>query len=64
MNLRDKYNHAIQIAKELHMEGSAQVPQSLRSGQGCLRFRCRHSHQVDRRYGTHEVSSNAVGEEE
>jgi len=24
MNLRDKYNHAIQIAKELHMEGSAQ----------------------------------------
>jgi len=24
MNLRDKYNHAIQVAKELHMEGSAQ----------------------------------------
>ena len=24
MNLRDKYNHAIQTAKELHMEGSAQ----------------------------------------
>ena len=24
MTLRDKYNHAIQIAKELHMEGSAQ----------------------------------------
>ena len=24
MNLRDKYNHAIQTAKELHMDGSAQ----------------------------------------
>ena len=24
MNLRDKYNHAIQVAKEFHMEGSAQ----------------------------------------
>ena len=24
MNMRDKYNHAIQTAKELHMEGSAQ----------------------------------------
>jgi LysM domain len=24
MNLRDKYNHAIQIAKELRMEGAAE----------------------------------------
>jgi nucleoid-associated protein YgaU len=24
MNLRDKYNHAIQVAKGIHMEGSAQ----------------------------------------
>ena len=47
-----------------HMEGPAQIPQSLGSCQGCLRFRCRHSHQIDRRYRTHEVPSNAVGEEE
>ena len=47
-----------------HMESPAQVSQALRPAKSGLRFRCRHTDEVGRRYGTDEVPSHAVGEQE